>query len=574
MPMDVYETYAQSSIVWMCSECGLPNSVSNLPSIFDISPDLLSNSFSHLEDSLSDEEHIGQPVATSSPTGTRYPNRQTPPTKHTNRKLKAIVINCDGLYSKIPLLENVIDEQKPDIIIGTESHLKSHIFTAEITPPGFVTYRKDRLIGRKGGVFIMVSDRLIASECNITVSEAELLWIEIHVQGCKPLIIGSFYRPPSSAPSNLHALSDSIDEIQQKYKNAVVVIGGDFNLADIDWINRVVKPYAIEPSKCSLLLNICNDHFLDQSVKKPTRIVDKARNILDLVLTTHSNFVEDCDVTGGISDHLMPIFTLNLKPKYNKKQPRKVFLYSKADKTSLHSDMAAFQTSFFNNSPDQHTVQENWDLFKNEITNLMNKHIPSKMTKPTQSKPWITREIRRQSKKKQRLFNRAKSTQKASDWAAFKAYQKQLQKKCRKICWEFQKSMFDETSDNSHKSFWKFINAKKQEPTSVSSLKTGNKVIFDSRGKATAFNSQFSSVFTCENTNNIPDLGDSTIPAMSSIVVSCNGVLKLLNSLNIRKATGPDTIPARILKELALEIAPVLAYIFQKSLDSGQAPSG
>ncbi len=121
----------------------------------------------------------------------------------------------------------------------------------------------------------MVRDALIATECNINAADAELIWIEIHIQGYIPLIVGSFYRPPNSAPSNLTQLADNI----VKFKNAVLVVAGDFNLAD-------------ESSKCSLLLEICNDHFLDQTVKEPTRISDAAHNILDLVLTSHSNFIE------------------------------------------------------------------------------------------------------------------------------------------------------------------------------------------------------------------------------------------------------------------------------------------
>ena len=48
--------------------------------------------------------------------------------------------------------------------------------------------------------------------------------------------------------------------------------------------------------------------------------------------------------------------------------------------------------------------------------------------------------------------------------------------------------MFEDTSDKSNKSFWKFINSKKQEATNVSTLKINRKIIFDSRGKANAFN--------------------------------------------------------------------------------------
>ena len=42
--------------------------------------------------------------------------------------------------------------------------------------------------------------------------------------------------------------------------------------------------------------------------------------------------------------------------------------------------------------------------------------------------------------------------------------------------------------------------------------------------------------------------------------------------IKIDKASGPDNIPSRLLKELVEELAPCLANIFQSSIDSGQLP--
>jgi hypothetical protein len=51
------------------------------------------------------------------------------------------------------------------------------------------------------------------------------------------------------------------------------------------------------------------------------------------------------------------------------------------------------------------------------------------------------------------------------------------------------------------------------------------------------------------------------------------GVMKLLTSLNPHKATGPDSIPARLLKEIGKEITPALTFIFQASINQGKIPS-
>ncbi len=50
------------------------------------------------------------------------------------------------------------------------------------------------------------------------------------------------------------------------------------------------------------------------------------------------------------------------------------------------------------------------------------------------------------------------------------------------------------------------------------------------------------------------------------------GVEKLLSKIDPTKASGPDNIPCRILKELSSKLAPILTYIFEQSLSSGELP--
>ena len=59
---------------------------------------------------------------------------------------------------------------------------------------------------------------------------------------------------------------------------------------------------------------------------------------------------------------------------------------------------------------------------------------------------------------------------------------------------------------------------------------------------------------------------------MDDIVVSNEGVTKLLKGLNSSKALGPDELHPRVLKELATELGAVFAHFFQKSLDTGEIP--
>ena len=86
-------------------------------------------------------------------------------------------------------------------------------------------------------------------------------------------------------------------------------------------------------------------------------------------------------------------------------------------------------------------------------------------------------------------------------------------------------------------------------------------------------NKVFTSVFTKENVSAIPTLNDSCYPDMPHIQINTEGILRLLLELKPNKAPGPDKIPSRLLKELAYEIAPVLAILFSATLDQSCLPA-
>ena len=65
---------------------------------------------------------------------------------------------------------------------------------------------------------------------------------------------------------------------------------------------------------------------------------------------------------------------------------------------------------------------------------------------------------------------------------------------------------------------------------------------------------------------------DRSAPFMNDIAVSKDGVIKLLKGLIPSKALGPDELHPRVLKELATEVGPVFAHLFQQSIDTGEIP--
>ena len=80
-------------------------------------------------------------------------------------------------------------------------------------------------------------------------------------------------------------------------------------------------------------------------------------------------------------------------------------------------------------------------------------------------------------------------------------------------------------------------------------------------------------MFTQEDVNNIPEKEGDQFPTVPDVSIHQAGVLKLLKNINPHKATGPDEIPGKLLKELAIEVAPILTTIFRASLTQGKIPN-
>ena len=63
------------------------------------------------------------------------------------------------------------------------------------------------------------------------------------------------------------------------------------------------------------------------------------------------------------------------------------------------------------------------------------------------------------------------------------------------------------------------------------------------------------------------------IPQYLIHLLSTDGILKLIKSLKLNKASGPDNISARVLTICAKEIAPILTVLFTQSFNSGELPN-
>ena len=121
--------------------------------------------------------------------------------------------------------------------------------------------------------------------------------------------------------------------------------------------------------------------------------------------------------------------------------------------------------------------------------------------------------------------------------------------------------------------FWSYIGAKRQDNSGVSPFLKQGVLHMDNLSKAKILNDQFRSVFTREDTTNIPHPHNPAYKEIPDLHISQEGVEKLLRNVKASKASGPDWVPYRFLTELAPELAPILIKICKQLLRDGVLPS-
>ncbi len=412
---------------------------------------------------LNSGDSPGPPQATSS---TKVKSTKT---KETNFKgvpnLKTIVVNCRKIEANRAAFLNLIDSTKPNIVIGTESWLTPDIQSSEIFPPGFNIYRKDRKIGTKeacnkqtgGGVFLMIDSKLISTEVPELDVDCEIIWAQVQLPRSKFLNVGSYYRPEYTDETYLDKLNDSISRISSNGSH--IWLGGDFNLPDIDWKKSTTVTGGKNISKGNRLIDIAENHNLTQVQHFPTR----GENNLDLLFTNHPSLVNRAEVIPGISDHDVPILDIKIKADINKKQPRKVYIYRKADYETMKQDTQTFVKDFVERTENK-SIDDLYNELINKIQQLLDNHIPSKMTKKKPKTPWMSDRTKRLIKKRDKYYGKLKGNNKAKH--KYKNYKQTIQKQIRQDYNKYINSIITEndqdiynsqTRGNSMKKFYTFV---------------------------------------------------------------------------------------------------------------------
>lgn len=489
--------------------------------------------------------------------------------------MKVMYSNVDCLTNKKAELHDRIYSYNPHIIALTEVNPKNYRFAVtknEMDIPGYALFTNAEQ-ARSRGVAIYIINHLNPTEsnCMAGLNVHEIVAAEIKLKGNdKQLIMCAYRSPNTSNPENETRINNIVRSTKDMGYSHVLLLG-DFNHPDIKWDNGGTLHNANNVTND--FLDAVNDAYLYQHIEFPTRYREnETSNILDLVFTNEESMVEESKANTplGSSDHAVITFRLICYADLQT-HTRTRYLYDKANFTDFREYLNIDWDKLLNNQ----NTECKWQKIKEKIITGCELYVPKKTVKPMKRRPpWMNKGTLRSIRKKHKAWAKITHSPTAENYMEYKKTRNQARWETRKAMKNYEKEIASNMKNNP-KLFWKYVNSKLKTRQPLSDLmKPDGTLTTSDEEKAEILNNFFSSVFTKEDIESIPELNTNrTISKLSNFDITEAQLTKYLQKLNPNKSPGPDGMHPRILKELATVIAKPLAMLFQTSLNEGSLPS-
>eukprot|EP00732_Lithocolla_globosa_P001775 Lithocolla_globosa_v1_NODE_969_length_3008_cov_31.801219.p1 type:complete len:696 gc:universal NODE_969_length_3008_cov_31.801219:852-2939(+) len=214
----------------------------------------------------------------------------------------------------------------------------------------------------------------------------------------------------------------------------------------------------------------------------------------------------------------------------------------------------------------------------------MENHIPTKeIVKHPNDQPWWNDNCSLAHDEKCRTFRKHKMTNSPHDKETKEAAEKEATRVYKSAQEEYRADVQREITESKGdpKAWWSIIDrvTAKGSHAAIPVLETTNEsgetlTAETSIQKAEMLNELFVEKATVKDEGvDVPSIPKLTNRSVSKVKFRVRAVLRHLNRMKTNQATGPDKIPARVLKECAVVLAPILARLFQLSFNTGVFPS-
>ena len=480
--------------------------------------------------------------------------------------MKILYANARSLRNKFTDLEEVAFTENYDVIGITETWLntENRDFLAEYKLPGYTTFEKSRTDKNGGGVLLYVKDHLNPVQLlKPQILNIDALYLQLKDNRDKKIVIGLIYRPPAQP---VHTDSEIYEQISEVCDSQDTIMMGDFNLPVPTW----GEPINLRNGQ-DLYTNL-QESSLTQLVHSPTR----GNNILDLVLTTNEDLIDNLVVNSEFSnsDHRAISFTLSFTNQKQNISNQKIPDFRKANFQKLREIVAGTDWNHFSNRND---INAQWEFLTETYGKAVQECIPLKKRRTEhKTKPiWWNNEIATCLRDKKNAHNRLRVLNNDEERAKFT----DLRRKAKRLINQSKRSKelhIANQSKSNPKEFFRYVREKRVVTSNIGPLTDENGAITqDEHHMSNILNTFFASVFTTENTDDIPEPPPMQIDNNNSLIninINENDVLHCIDQLKLNKSPGPDTISPHVLKEAKKEFTKPLTALFNRSLQLGIVP--
>ena len=475
-------------------------------------------------------------------------------------------LNVQSIVHKIDLI--TAEYSSHDILSFTQSWLHSNINEELLRIPNYKPpYRRDRPDRVGGGVIVYVKESVNCTlRHDLNVGGLECVWLELKINNRKYLY-GTFYIPPNSDQQYWSYFEQSIELALNT--NIDIILTGDFN---INQLNNNPN------DKIGCLLT---QFSLHQIITEPTYITEHSSSLLDLIIVSNPFSILYSEVGPPLLNqtryHLPVIGLLHHDSSHNSSFKRKIFLYEKGDYDSYRQQLSNID---WDNIFSTENVDDITSTITANIIDIANRTIPNKIiTVRKENPPWITSHIKKMIRRKNRAHRRAKKTNSVGNWEKYRL----IRNKCNDVVRNCKQDYFSNISNkinlekSGSRNWWNLVKSLLGSTCnrhSIPPLQLDHDTICDNVTKCELFNEFFCKQSTLDDTHaTLPDPPPAPDDVLSNLIITETEVEDILKTLDTTKASGPDNISPRLLKEASCILKKPFCRLFNLSLSQSIYPT-
>ena len=485
-----------------------------------------------------------------------------------NYSFSFLHINMRSFNDKLGQLEILLEELsvKFKCIIISETWFSDDTFLGKFAINGYNLYCDSRNSKSGGGVAVYVCDSLDVRVTDVRLEGCESLLLQIGESGRELCSVLAVYRAPSgSLPVFLGSLAGILSALP-----SFSVVVGDINID--------LNPDNDQDANSQNYQNLLHKNGFFNTILSPTRFGVTKNSLLDhFLINKFGKNLKTCTIEYDLSDHLPTCLSFVYKRATQKCQSTGLATnHSKINYAVLNENIENFDWSPIYQITDTNLA---FDTFIKNYSSIIETSSKQRNTRSRNKlsfkKPWMTSELFNLREKRTKLHIKSKQEPFNADLQkSYRSFRNLVTSKINRAKSDYYKKEFTNCQSNQNEK-WRFINKilnrNSHTENSIALRDQSGAVINDKQVIANTFNSFFTEIglqisANLPNPIHRPDFFFEKANFQTNVnfefyEVDVHDVLKIVDSFSSRKATGPDRIPMRSIKESKLIILPVLVYL-------------